>query len=345
MNDLDFTFEESGWELTLENLNLGDTLPASHFLTLMEEETETAVEDALLDLEQRDILLDVSDLPGNTGSGEAAVRLRREEQLVNQDTLLTALEENDPLRLYLEELAAIPVCGDAAVLVAECAAGKEAAREQLLNLELSRVVELAKEHTGRGVLLLDLIQEGSLGLWQAIVSYGSGDFETQADRRIRQYMARAIVLQARQNGVGSKMRQAMEDYRAVDERLLSELGRNATLEEIAVELHMSPDETDTVRKMLDSARLVNQVKADAEPEEEKEEEQQHVEDTALFQMRQRIADLLADLTGEEAKLLTLRFGLEGGLPLSPEETGRKLGMTPEEVVAVEAAALAKLRNE
>ena len=107
----------------------------------------------------------------------------------------------------------------------------------------------------------------------------------------------------------------------------------------------SPDETDTVRKMLDSARLVNQVKADAEPEEEKEEEQQHVEDTALFQMRQRIADLLADLTGEEAKLLTLRFGLEGGLPLSPEETGRKLGMTPEEVVAVEAAALAKLRNE
>ena len=96
--------------------------------------------------------------------------------------------------------------------------------------------------------------------------------------------------------------------------------------------------------MMDSARLINRAKAENEPEEESVEEEQHVEDTALFQMRQRIADLLADLPKEDAALLTLRFGLEGGLPMSPEETGRKLNLTPVEVVAKEAAALAKLRG-
>ena len=141
------------------------------------------------------------------------------------------------------------------------------------------------------------------------------------------------------------MRQAREDYKAVDERLLSELGRNATLEEIAEQMHMGAEETELVKRMLDSARLVNRAKAENEPEEEEQiEEEQHVEDTALFQMRQRIADLLSDLSETESRLLTLRFGLEGGLPLSPEETGRKLNLTPEEVVAKEAAALAKLRS-
>ena len=107
---------------------------------------------------------------------------------------------------------------------------------------------------------------------------------------------------------------------------------------------MSAEETALVKTMLDSARLLSRAKAENEPEETPEEEEQHVEDTALFQMRQRIADLLADLPEVDAKLLTLRFGLEGGLPLTPEQTGRKLGLTPEEVIAREAAALAKLRS-
>ncbi|MBQ7344717.1 MAG: hypothetical protein IJW45_01465, partial [Oscillospiraceae bacterium] len=136
----------------------------------------------------------------------------------------------------------------------------------------------------------------------------------------------------------------MEDYRAVDERLLSELGRNATLEEIALELHMTVEEAATVAKTLDSARTLAQAKKPQEPVEEDPEEQQAVEDTAYFQMRQRIAELLSGLDETDAKLLTYRFGLEGGKPLSPEETGRKLGLTAEEVVAREAAALAKLRG-
>ena len=344
MTRIEFDFEESVWDLTRNSLKNGGHFSAGRFLTLMEGESEDAVMDALQDLQERRIRLDISDLPKFSADGEAALRLRREQQLVQQGTLLQALEENDPLRLYLEELAGIPACGDEAVLAQDCAAGKESAKEQLLNLSLSRVVELAKEHTGNGVLLLDLIQEGSLGAWQAISCYECGDFADHRDWFIRQAMAQAISLQARANGVGQKMRTAMEDYRCVDERLLGELGRNATLEEIALELHMTPEEAESVRDTLDSARLLSQARAANAPKEEEPEETQHVEDTALFQMRQRISDLLSGVSEEDAKLLALRFGLEGGLPLSPEETGRKLGLTAEEVIDREAAALAQLRS-
>ena len=130
-----------------------------------------------------------------------------------------------------------------------------------------------------------------------------------------------------------------DDYALIERNIKSMNSRN-----IAEEMHMHADETALVKSMLDSARLMSRAKAGQEPEEESPEDEQHVEDTALFQMRQRIADLLADLSEDDSKLLTLRFGLESGLPLTPEETGRKLGLTPEEVVAREAAALARLRN-
>ena len=100
----------------------------------------------------------------------------------------------------------------------------------------------------------------------------------------------------------------------------------------------------TVEQMLRSARTLAQAHAEREPQEETPEDTQAVEDTAYFQSRQRILDLLSGLSEEDAKLLSLRFGLEGGLPLSPEETGNKLGLTAPEVVARETAALAKLRN-
>ena len=343
MNNLEFTFEDSAYDLLLA-ASCDGVLSAAKFLALMESQSEEAVEDALLELENAGVILDISDLPRTAAAGEAALRLRREAELVKNGTLIAALDENDPLRLYLEELASIPACGDPAVLAQACAEGNTAAQEQLLNVTLSRVVEIAKELVGNGVLLLDLIQEGSLGLWQAIVTYPGNDFENYSDRWIRGSMAKLITLQARAGGVGQKLRQALEDYKAVDERLLAELGRNATNEEIAEQLHMSVEETALVKTMLDSARLLSRAKAENEPEETPEEEEQHVEDTALFQMRQRIADLLADLPEVDAQLLTLRFGLEGGLPLTPEQTGRKLGMTPEEVIAREAAALEKLRS-
>jgi RNA polymerase primary sigma factor len=340
----EFVFEPTAWELTLEKMEYGTSFSAARFLTLMEGEEEAAVEDALLALEEKHILLDVSDLPKAGGVGEAAVRLRREEQLVKDDALVQNLDETDPLRLYLEELAATPAFGDAQLLADRMLEGDRSVAQQLTNLMLSRVVERSYEMVGRGVLLLDLIQEGSLGLWQAILNYEGGDFENHCDWQIRWDLARAVTMQARASGVGQKLRQAMEDYRAVDERLLSDLGRNPTLEEIAVELHMTADEAAAVAKTLDAARTLAQAKKPAEPDEESEEDQQAVENTAYFQMRQRISELLSGLDDADAKLLTLRFGLEGGKPLSPAETGARLGLTAEEVVEKEAAALAKLRE-
>ena len=338
MNDLEFSFEPDPWEVFRMSLTMGDTVSSSQLLTLLEEEDGQALEDALQDLETACVNLDISDLPKNGGTGETAVRLKQETQLVQEGMHPEALEPNDPLRLYLEEVAAVPVCGDEQLL-----AQKGDAAETLTNLGLSRVIELAQEYVGYGVLLMDLIQEGSLGLWQAIGCYREGEYAAHRDRWIRFYLARAVILQAHSSGIGQKMRRAMEDYRQVDERLLGELGRNPTLEEIAAELHMSVEEAQTVQRMMNNARMLDKA-IRPEAEEEDKEEEQSVEDTALFQMRQRIGDLLSGLEETDAKLLNLRFGLEGGKPASPEETGRLLGMTAQEVLAREAAALAKLRK-
>ncbi len=345
MNTMDFSFEKTPWELYMDTARPGSRLSAVRFLTLLESENDDALEEAFLELVDKNITLDISDLPADFGSGDTAVRLRREQQLSQTGAYLQELEENDPLRLYLEELAAIPACGDIEVFAMQLLENPtDSVRAALVNLSLSRVVELAGETTGHGVLLLDLVQEGSLGLWQAVMNYMGGDFQTHRDHYIRQYLAKAVVSQARESGVGRKMRQALEDYRAVDQRLLMELGRNPTLEEIADGMHVTLDEAVVAAEMLETARLLSRVKAEAEAPEQTPEDSQAVEDTAYFQTRQRINELLSGLSREDAKLLSLRFGLEGGLPMSPAEAGKLLGLTPEEVVAREAAALTSLRN-
>lgn len=344
MMDLDITFEKAPWEDRFLQLQPGESVSAMEFLTLMEGETEQAVQELLMELEVRGVELDISELPKTYGAGDTAIRLRREEALVKNGTLLTALEENDPLRIYLEEVAALPAAGDPQRMAQRFAGGYDPVLPGLTNLMLPLVIELAQEMTGYGVLLMDLIQEGSLGLWQGILSFQSGDFHSHAARWIRQYLRKAVLLQARESGLGQKMKQAMEDYRAVDERLLSELGRNPTIEEIAEEMHMTAQEAGVVADMLSAARMLHSAKQQMEEPEETEEDERHVEDTAYFQSRQRVNELLDGLTELETKLITLRFGLEGGQPLSPVETGRRLGLTPEEVVAAETAALAKMRK-
>lgn len=343
MNELEISFGQAPWEAWLDSVKQGDTVSAVQLLALMEGQEEQVLEDVLLELEGN-VTLDISGLPKSFGAGDTAVRLRREDSFAKQGMELSALEDTDPLAMYLKEIAQTPAWGDEQFLAREVARGTGSARERLTDLGLGRVVELAKEYTGYGVLLLDLIQEGSLGLWQAVGSYLEGDYGTYRDRHIRFALAKAVTMQARSNGTGEKLRIAMEDYRAVDERLLSELGRNPTLEEIAGQLHMSPEEAEAVRKTLDDARILARVKRVPDEEEEKIAQEQAVEDTAQFQSRQRILDLLSGVTEEESRLLSLRFGLEGSKPLTPEETGRRMGLTPEEVLAKEAAALAKLRK-
>ena len=342
---MEFTFEASPWEQELDVLQPGDTVNALKLLSLLEEADEDTAVEALDAMEQKGVALALDDLPSLPSGGNMALRLRQEAQLVASGSLPGGLEANDPLRLYLEELAATPAVGNIDILAEQYLQGSEDAAQKLVTLSLNRVVELAKELAGRNVLLLDLIQEGSMGLWQGILNYTQGDFSAHRDWWIRQYLHRAIFLQARSGDLGQKLRQGMEDYRDMDQKLLSELGRNPVLEEIAESMHVSVEEAAVYENMLTMAKVRQQVDEAMEPKQvQEEEEEQAVEDTAYFQMRQRIMELLSTLSPEDAELLTLRYGLEGGMPLNPEDTGKKLGLTPQEVVTREANALTKLRN-
>ena len=342
---MEFTFDYSPWEQALENLQPGDEMNMLTLMSLTEEEDEDTVLEALDALAEKGVSLSIRDLPNLPVGGNMALRLREEAQLVASGKLLTGLAENDPLRLYLEELAATPAAGDVEVLALQYLDGDEDAAQKLVTLSLSRVVELAKELAGKNVLLLDLIQEGSMGLWQGILNYTGGAFEPHRDWWIREALHRAIFMQARSGDLGQKLRMGLEDYRDMDQKLLSELGRNPTLEEIAEAMHVTAEEASVYQDMFNIAKVRRQVDDAMEPKEPEPEDDQAVEDTAYFQMRQRITELLSTLSEADAKLLTLRFGLEGGMPLSPEEAGKQLGLTAQEVVMREANALAMLRQE
>lgn len=344
MTDLKIVFDERVWEKALAEVAPGGSFCAVRLLTLLEGEDESQVEDAVQALADRRIQLDISALPPASATGACAERLLQEQKLVQQGKLPDGLPENDPLRLYFEEVAATPAAGDPQVLASQLAAGDKTVVDMLLNLMLSRVIAAAEGYVGKGVLLSDLIQEASLGLWQSLQSYEAGDFEAHCDWWIHHYLTSAVMLQARENGVGQKLRQALEDYRSVDEKLLSELGRNPTIEEMAHALHMTVQETAILGEMLQNARSLQQIKM-PEPEQLPQEEEQAVEDTAYFRMRQRIADLLSGVSQLDAELLTLRYGLEGKLPMSSGQVAAQLGISEEEVNAREAAALRQLRQQ
>ena len=341
--DLEFAFEENVLQAFLHTLKPCTTVQAETLLGLADQVGREELEDVLISLTQQHIALDVDKLRLEGGAG--AVRLKMEENLAKQQDMSCGLEENDPLRLYLEEIAATPAAGDVNLLAENLLAGREEAALMLTNLCLSRVIAISREMTGKGVLLLDLIQEGSLGLWQSISAYTGGDFESHCDWYIRQYMACAVVLQAADSGLGAKLRQGMEDYRDVDQRLLAELGRNPTLEEIAESLHMTLSQAQMVESMVMSARLVASAHQVPEEKEEDSEDSQAVEDTAYFQSRQRIFEMLSGLTEQEKTLITLRYGLESGKPLTTQQVAEQLNISPEEALSLEAGALAKMRKE
>lgn len=343
MSELEFSFGAEPWEEYIESC--GSAACAMTLLTLLEAQDEDVFDDAMDLLQQKKASLDLSRLPAPILTGESAVRLHLEEQLVKKGLKASDLDVNDPLRLFLEELAMTPAAGDARILAAEAAAGDEGAQLSLTNLFMSRVIDFACEHVGHGVLLMDLIQEGSLALWQTIADCTPETFEADCEYAVRFAMAKTVTEQARENGVGQKMRTALEDYRSVDEQLLADLGRNPTVEEIAEGLHVTADTAELLGKMVENARRLRQATPEPEPDEEDPDELQSVENTAYYQSRQRVNDMLADLSEQESKLISLRFGLDGGLPMSPQQVGQKLGMTADQVVAMEAAALEKMRRQ
>ena len=252
----------------------------------------------------------------------------------------------DNVSQYLRDIRRFPMLTEQQerALAERIAQGDQEAVKEMVSANLRLVVSVARAYAGRGVPLLDLIQEGSLGLWDAILNFAGGSFEHCRDLGITQAMARAILRQARASGLGQKMRQAVEDYRMVDERLLSELGRNPTLDEIAESMHMTVSEIETVRKLLDNARLVGKAHEVKEPEEETPEDTQAVEDTAYYQTRERVDSLMSGISELEQKVVTMRYGLDGKAPQTAQEVGRKLNLTVSEVVELETAALNKMRK-
>ena len=343
MMELDITFEESPWESLFGKLAQGGQVSGIQLLTVLEDQPQDELDQALDLLTAKHITLDISDLPPVHAGGEAATRLRLEQKLASRDCLASEIAANDPLRLFLEEVSCLSVSENVALLAEKLLLGEPGIHEKLMDCMLPRLVETAKTYTGKGVLLLDLIQEASLGLWQGIGTYSGGDILAVCDWWIHQYLAAAVLRQAIEDGLGKKLKEAVEDYRSVDEKLLAELGRNPTIDEIAQALHISVEEAGSVAAILENARELNRVKQ-PEPEQLPRDEDQAVENTAYFQMRQRVSELLSELDDQDAKLLSMRYGLEGGLPLDPQQVGAKLGITVQDVINREAAALAKLRQ-
>ena len=341
----DFVFEQAPWEAYLRSCKNGSVISGWNLISMLEDEEDDAVEDAFSILTVKKLQLDLSGLPQMSTGSNTAQRLQQEREYVTGGLKTALMEETDPLRLYLEEIAAAPACGDKKLLAEQLSSGDQRAAQRLTELGLSRVVEIAAEYAGQAVLLLDLIQEGNIGLWEAISGYRGGDYAAQRDEAIRSSVLKAIVLQARSNGISQKMKKALQDYRAADQHLLTKLGRNPGLEEIAQEMHISLEQAQTIEKTMADILLLQKAEKLAAPKEETAEDELPVEDTAYFQMRQRISEMLSVLDEQEARILTMRFGLEKGLPMSAEEVAKALGITTAAVTACETAALSKLRAE
>ena len=341
----DFVFEQAPWEVYLRSCKNGSVISGWNLISMLEDEEDDVVEDAFSILTVKKLQLDLSGLPQMSAGSNTAQRLQQEREYVTGGLKTALMEETDPLRLYLEEIAAAPACGDEKLLAEQLSSGDQRAAQRLTELGLSRVVEIAAEYAGQAVLLLDLIQEGNIGLWEAISGYRGGDYAAQRDEAIRSSVLKAIVLQARSNGISQKMKKALQDYRAADQHLLTKLGRNPGLEEIAQEMHISLEQAQTIEKTMADILLLQKAEKLAAPKEETAEDELPVEDTAYFQMRQRISEMLSVLDEQEARILTMRFGLEKGLPMSAEEVAKALGITTAAVTACETAALSKLREE
>ena len=261
---------------------------------------------------------------------------------------------DDPVRMYLKEMGKISLLtADQEVEIAtRIANGDESAREKLAEANLRLVVSIAKRYVGRGMLFLDLIQEGNLGLIKAVekFDYTKGyKFSTYATWWIRQAITRAIADQARTIRIPVHMGETINKLSRVKRQLLQELGRDPQPDEIAAEMGVSPEKVREIMKIAqDPVSLETPIG---------EEEDSHLGDfipdddvpapaeaaTATL-LKEQLMDVLNTLTPREEKVLRLRFGIDDGHQRTLEEVGKEFNVTRERIRQIEAKALRKLRH-
>ena len=260
----------------------------------------------------------------------------------------------DPVRMYLKEIGKVPLLSaeEEIELAKKMEQGDENAKKRLAEANLRLVVSIAKRYVGRGMLFLDLIQEGNLGLIKAVekFDYRKGyKFSTYATWWIRQAITRAIADQARTIRIPVHMVETINKLIRVSRQLLQELGREPTPEEIAEEMDMP---VDRVREILKISQEPVSLETPIG-----EEEDSHLGDfiqddnvpvpadaAAFTRLKDQLVEVLGTLTESEQKVLRLRFGLDDGRARTLEEVGKEFNVTRERIRQIEAKALRKLRH-
>ena len=261
---------------------------------------------------------------------------------------------DDPVRMYLKEIGRVPLLSaEEEVLYAQrMEEGDEEAKRRLAEANLRLVVSIAKRYVGRGMLFLDLIQEGNLGLIKAVekFDYHKGyKFSTYATWWIRQAITRAIADQARTIRIPVHMVETINKLIRVQRQLIQELGRDPSPEELAEEMEIP---VERVREILKISQEPVSLETPIGEEEdshlgdfiEDEDALAPAEAASFFLLREQLVDVLRTLTPREKKVLELRFGLEDGRSRTLEEVGQVFGVTRERIRQIEAKALRKLRH-
>ena len=260
----------------------------------------------------------------------------------------------DPVRMYLKEIGKVPLltADEEIELAKRMEDGDENAKKRLAEANLRLVVSIAKRYVGRGMLFLDLIQEGNLGMIKAVekFDYRKGyKFSTYATWWIRQAITRAIADQARTIRIPVHMVETINKLIRVSRQLLQELGREPTPEEIAKEMNMS---VDRVREILKISQEPVSLETPIGEEEDshlgdfiQDDNVPVPADAAAFTMlKEQLEEVLGTLTEREQKVLRLRFGLDDGRARTLEEVGKEFNVTRERIRQIEAKALRKLRH-
>jgi RNA polymerase primary sigma factor len=278
-----------------------------------------------------------------------------EEVVVAADTSYIDDIADDSVRLYLREIGKIPLLTseEELALAQRVVAGDKKAKDQMAEANMRLVVSIAKRYVGRGLDLLDLIQEGNTGLLRAVEKFDPDrgfKFSTYATWWIRQAITRAIADQARTIRIPVHMVPTINKLLRTQRRLTQELNREPTNEEIATAMEMDVDKVEHIMKIKqDISSLDASVRDDEEDSVlgdfiEDEDTKTPTESASEQLLKEQVKQILGTLTEREQKILKLRFGLEDGKSHTLEEVGQEFSVTRERIRQIEAKALAKLRK-